>query len=132
MLVGGAYCIGYWRTLLAINLKHQRLMVNFPNPGVCAKSLQTMITYLLNNTRLGRVILAVIGLIAVAAWVYSIVSLTMVLAPIIWQTVSYIEGNTQSPAVIEPLSPLTMVAAIVMAYSSSVVFANVRTRLARA
>jgi len=124
--------LGIGERFLAINLKHQRLVVNFPNPGVCAKSLQTMITYLLNNTRLGRVILAVIGFIAVAAWTYSVVSLVMVLAPMIWQTVSYIEGNTQSITAIEPLSPLTKVAALVMACSSSVVFANVRARFARA
>ena len=91
-----------------------------------------MITYLLNNTRLGRVILAFIGFIAMAAWMYSVVSLIMVLAPMIWQTVSYIEGNTQSLTAIESLSPLTMVAAIVMACSSSVVFASLRTRFARA
>jgi hypothetical protein len=102
--------LGVGERFLAINLKHQRLVVNFPNPGVCAKSLQTMITYLLNNTRLGRVILAFIGFIAV----------------------SYIEGNTQSLTAIESLSPLTMVAAIVMACSSSVVFASLRTRFARA
>jgi hypothetical protein len=124
--------LGVGERFLAINLKHQRLVVNFPNPGVCAKSLQTMITYLLNNTRLGRVILAFIGFIAVAAWMYSVVSLIMVLAPMIWQTVSYIEGNTQSLTAIESLSPLTMVAAIVMACSSSVVFASLRTRFARA
>ena len=123
--------LGVGERFLAINLKHQRLVVNFPNPGVCAKSLQNMIT-LLNNTKLGRVILAVIGFIAVAAWTYSVVSLVVVLAPMIWQTVSYIEGNTQSITAIEPLSPLTMVAALVMACSSSVVFANVRARFARA